>query len=102
MSLRSTIHLDKFLRHPTRFAVVAHLAHCDGTASFLDTCAALNIDPAGSLSFHVRTLENGGYLKTEKTFANRRPRTWLQLTDAGRTALARHKEALAALLGNAG
>jgi DNA-binding MarR family transcriptional regulator len=41
----------------------------------------------GNLSRHLRTLEEAGLVEVRKTFEDRRPRTWLKLTRAGRKAL---------------
>ena len=37
----------------------------------------------GSLGTHLRKLEDGGYLVAEKSFRDRRPVTWYELTDRG-------------------
>ncbi len=44
----------------------------------------------GSLGTHLRKLEDAGYLLVEKSFRDRRPVTWYQLTDAGRKELNAH------------
>ena len=44
----------------------------------------------GSLGTHLRKLEDAGYLQVEKSFRDRRPVTWYQLTDAGRKELNAH------------
>lgn len=43
---------------------------------------------AGNLSKHLSVLEAAGLVEVEKGYAGRRGRTWVMLTDAGRTALA--------------
>lgn len=43
---------------------------------------------AGNLSQHVTVLEKAGLITVEKGYAGKRPRTWIMLTAAGRTALA--------------
>jgi DNA-binding MarR family transcriptional regulator len=48
-----------------------------------------------ALSKHARTLEDAGYVEVRKGAVGRRPRTWLRLTDSGRTAFIRHMQALA-------
>ena len=48
-----------------------------------------NLDlSAGNLSQHLGVLESAGLITLEKGYAGKRPRTWVGLTDAGRTALA--------------
>jgi DNA-binding MarR family transcriptional regulator len=40
----------------------------------------------GNVGAHVRVLEDAGYVTTTKAFAERRPRTTVQATRAGRHA----------------
>jgi len=42
---------------------------------------------AGNLSQHIRVLEEAGFIRVTKGTAGRRPRTWVSITRAGRTAL---------------
>jgi hypothetical protein len=46
----------------------------------------------------LQVLESAGYIVIEKTFEDRRPRTWIALTKAGRDAFAGEVAALRALL----
>ena len=39
----------------------------------------------GSLGTHLRKLEDGGFLAIEKSYRDRRPVTWYELTEAGRS-----------------
>lgn len=52
----------------------------------------------GNLSKHLQVLEAAGYVSIEKTFVDRRPRTWVAATKAGRAAFAAEVAALRALL----
>jgi DNA-binding MarR family transcriptional regulator len=52
----------------------------------------------GNLSQHLRVLEEGGYVQIEKKFEERKARTWVSATKAGRSALAAELSALRALL----
>lgn len=56
----------------------------------------------GNLSRHLATLEAAGYVKIDKAFEGRRPRTWISATRAGRTALAREIAALREIVDAAG
>ena len=47
------------------------------------------------LSRHVSLLEKAGYVKVEKGYVGKRPRTWLALTSRGRVAFEEHLETLA-------
>lgn len=42
---------------------------------------------AGNLSRHLTVLEEAGLIQVEKGYEGRRPRTWVNLTPAGQTAL---------------
>jgi DNA-binding MarR family transcriptional regulator len=44
----------------------------------------------GNLGAHLSTLEQAGYLKMDKDFVGKRPRTRVSLTRDGRRALAEH------------
>ena len=44
----------------------------------------------GSLGAHLRKLEDTGFLAVEKSFRGRRPVTWYQLTESGRSELKNH------------
>ena len=50
------------------------------------------------LSRHILTLEAAGYVKVVKGYEDKRPRTWLSLTDEGRAAFERYQQTLRALI----
>jgi DNA-binding MarR family transcriptional regulator len=52
----------------------------------------------GSMSRHLGVLEEHGYIALEKVFENRRPRTWVSMTEAGAAALREEQELLSKLL----
>jgi DNA-binding MarR family transcriptional regulator len=53
---------------------------------------------AGNLSRHLTVLEDAGLVQVTKGYEGRRPRTWVQITSAGRSALASELAALTELL----
>jgi DNA-binding MarR family transcriptional regulator len=53
---------------------------------------------AGNLSRHLTVLEDAGLIQVEKGYQGRRPRTWVQITRTGRTALAAELAALTELV----
>lgn len=55
----------------------------------------------GGLSRHLGVLEQHDYIVTEKVFENRRPRTWVRMTEAGADAFREEQELLAKLLASA-
>lgn len=52
----------------------------------------------GNLSRHLTVLVDAGLLDMEKGYDGKRPRTWVSITGAGRTALATEITALRALV----
>ncbi len=54
----------------------------------------------GNLGAHLTTLEQSAYIKVEKTFVGKRPKTFLSVTRAGRRAFDGHVAALREILGN--
>ena len=52
----------------------------------------------GNLSSHMKKLEEAGYIEVLKDFINRRPRTMLKLTPAGRKAFKVYREKMRLLL----
>ena len=55
----------------------------------------------GNLTTHLRRLERAGFLAITKEFRERRPRTWVEATPAGRGAFADYLENLERVLGRA-
>ncbi len=53
----------------------------------------------GNLGAHLATLEESGYISVEKTFVEKRPKTFLGVTKAGRHAFEAHVAALRDILG---
>ena len=53
----------------------------------------------GNLSRHLAVLEDAGYVKIDKTYEGRKPKTWVAVTAAGRRELKREVDALRRLLG---
>ncbi|MYH16694.1 MAG: helix-turn-helix domain-containing protein [Gammaproteobacteria bacterium] len=88
--------LRRLLEHRVRLAICVLLAEHDAM-SFSRLKQVLE-ETDGSLGTHLRKLEDEGYLTIEKTFRDRRPVTWYQLTDAGRTHLKQHVKALTKLI----
>jgi DNA-binding MarR family transcriptional regulator len=53
---------------------------------------------AGNLSSHTSKLEAAGYIEVVKEFVDRKPRTMLRLTDAGRDAFQEYREGMMQVL----
>lgn len=79
---------DDVIHAHNRLQVCAMLAPVDAL-DFATVREALAVSDS-VLSKHVRVLTEAGYVLTTKTPHRSRTRTWLALTDAGRTALEAH------------
>ncbi len=77
--------LDGMIHERIRLGIVSALAVNDAL-TFTDLRKLLSATD-GNLSVHARKLENAGYLKCNKSFDDRTPRTEFRLTTAGRRAL---------------
>jgi DNA-binding transcriptional ArsR family regulator len=84
--------LDPVLLDPTRLSIVSLLAATEW-AEFGWVRDAVGMSDS-ALSKQVTTLNKQGYLEVEKGYVGKRPRTWLNLSDDGRTALEDHVSAL--------
>ena len=91
--------LDAVIHQPARLRIMGALcglAPSDQVDfSFLKKKLALT---DGNLGAHLSTLEEAGYIKVEKTFVRRRPKTFLAVTKQGQRAFDAHVAALRAIL----
>jgi DNA-binding MarR family transcriptional regulator len=76
--------LDEIIHAPVRLSIMAALAAAE-KADFRFLRDTIEVSDS-LLSKHIVTLEEAGYVRVEKTFVGKRARTWLSLTDQGRTA----------------
>jgi DNA-binding MarR family transcriptional regulator len=89
--------LDPLIHAPVRLSIMAFLAEVDRAEFSLVRDSVELTAPA--LSKQVSTLEEAGYVRVEKGYVGKRPRTWLSLTPAGRRAMTQHLAALRAIAG---
>jgi DNA-binding MarR family transcriptional regulator len=91
--------LDDIIHQPVRLRIMAALTALGAREqvdfSFLKEKLELT---DGNLGAHLRTLEEAGYVLVEKTFVDRRPKTFVAASAAGRKAFAAHVAALQAIL----
>ena len=87
-----TKRLDPAIHQPARLGILS--AACDAKRIDFVTLRDLLDLTDGNLSRHLGTLEAAGYIKIEKTFDKKKPRTWISATKAGRAALANEIDAL--------
>ncbi|MGC4855696.1 winged helix-turn-helix domain-containing protein [Micromonospora sp. DT4] len=84
--------LDPALLDPTRLAILALLAGTEW-AEFAFVRDAMELSDS-ALSKRISTLSDGGYVEVRKGYVGKRPRTWINLSRTGRTALSGHIAAL--------
>lgn len=92
--------LDDTVHQRVRLGILAVLAEAD-QADFGYLKDTLDLSD-GNLSRHLRVLEDAGYVRIEKGYENRRPRTWVNATKRGRKALNEHLAALQQLIDKVG
>ncbi len=87
--------LNDIIHQPARLKIMAALKVLDNDEqadfSFLKKLLKLT---DGNLGAHLLRLEEAGYIKIEKTFIDRKPRTFIKITGKGRDAFKEHIEAL--------
>ncbi|SIO54848.1 Winged helix DNA-binding domain-containing protein [Bradyrhizobium erythrophlei] len=88
--------VERVLQEPVNLGIVVQIAGQGGKAAFLDVFRQheSEIKHQGNLTARSRRMEDAGIIAIEKVFVDRRPRTWLILTDAGWKALAKYKRTL--------
>lgn len=89
--------IDEVIHGRVRLGVMAYLAATDA-AEFNQLKEKLGATD-GTLSVHLRKLEEAGYIEIEKTFRDRRPLTRAKLTAQGRKAFRAYLDALGKLTG---
>ncbi|WP_329790980.1 transcriptional regulator [Lentzea sp. DG1S-22] len=96
MSEHPTAALDDVVHQRHRLGILT-IADEAGKVEFGYLKSTLGLT-AGNLSRHIAVLEEAGLLVVEKGYEGKRPRTWVSITAAGRTALSEEMSALRALL----
>jgi DNA-binding MarR family transcriptional regulator len=91
--------LNEVIHQPVRLKIVSALAALppDARVDFTYLKKLLGLSD-GNLGSHLLKLEESGYLLQEKTFVDRKPRTYLHLTPTGRYAFQEHVQALREIL----
>ncbi len=90
--------LDEVVHQKTRLGMLAVLSEAEkADFNFLKETLTLS---DGNLSRHLQVLEEAGLVKLEKVFEGKRPRTWVSITKAGRSAFQAELASLQALMGS--
>jgi DNA-binding MarR family transcriptional regulator len=91
--------LDNLIHQPVRLRIVSSLSTLSEDESMEFTFLRdLHELTDGNLGAHLRKLEEAGYVSLEKTFVDRKPRTFVALTRKGRKAFSEHVKALEQIL----
>jgi DNA-binding MarR family transcriptional regulator len=88
--------LDETVHQRHRLGILTITAEAK-SADFGYLRDALELTP-GNLSRHLTVLEQAGLIQVTKGYEGRRPRTWVRITAAGRSALAAELATLTELL----
>ena len=90
--VRTLDEIDPVIHSPARLKVMTYLY----VVEKMDFVYLKNITDLswGNLSKHVTKLEEVGYVKSKKTFENKKPKTRLWLTNKGRQAFEKYKDNL--------
>lgn len=93
--------LDPVIHAPARLRIVTALneALADGDEVTFPTLQKLLAMTAGNLTTHLSKLQAAGYVELAKTFAGRKPVTYVSLTPTGRAAYRTYRAQLLDLLG---
>ena len=91
--------IDKVIHQPVRLRIMASLVTLDRKEQldFTGLRDLLKVTD-GNLGAHIQRLEEAGYVKVEKTFVGRKPRTFLSVTAKGRNRFEEHVAALQAII----
>lgn len=92
--------LDPIIHQPVRLRIVAALAALkpDDSVDFSYLKEKLKLTD-GNLGAHRSTLEDAGYLTADRSSSGIRPRTFLTLSEKGRSAFLAYRSAIESLLG---
>ncbi len=87
--------LNETIHQPVRLRIMAALVTlaAQDSVDFTYLRGLLDVTD-GNLGAHLRKLEEAGYITSEKTFIERKPRTFLAVTELGRQVFAEHVTAL--------
>ena len=93
--------LDKVIHQPARLRIMSALVALDTgeQVDFVYLRQLLGLTD-GNLGAHLVRLENAGYVTIDKTFVDKKPRSYIHATGRGRDAFAAHVAALKGIIGS--
>jgi len=91
--------LDKIIHQPVRLKIMSVLMELPlgDQIEVVYLRKMLNLTD-GNLGAHLEKLEKENYIQIEKTFVDKKPRTYINLTKRGSQAFSNHVEALESIL----
>src|SRR5512136_649766 len=91
--------LNEIIHQPVRLRIMAALVTLDSgdEVDFIYLRDLLEVTD-GNLGAHLRKLEEAGYITVNKTFVERKPRTYVSATAEGRKVFKEHVAALESIL----
>jgi len=90
--------IDRIIHAPARLRIMSALMALPAKSQLDFPTLAKSLDLTdGNLGAHLQTLEEAGYIKVEKSFEDRKPRTHVSLTGKGRDRFEEHVAALRAI-----
>jgi DNA-binding MarR family transcriptional regulator len=91
--------LNETIHQPVRLQIMASLVTLEAgnEVDFTYLRDLLKVTD-GNLGAHLRKLEEAGYIAVNKTFVDRKPRTFIAATPEGRRVFREHVEALEEIL----
>lgn len=94
--------LDNIIHQPVRLQIMSSLIALDAgeQVDFTYLRKLLTLTD-GNLGAHLTKLAEAGYIRIEKTFIARKPRTFINTTGKGFDAFAEHTAALKQIIGSA-
>ncbi|MGD8822209.1 MAG: transcriptional regulator [Anaerolineales bacterium] len=94
---------DPIIHQPVRLRITASLAALAQGESVEFTFLRDLLDLTdGNLGAHLHKLEDAGYVEIEKTFVDRKPKSFISLTAKGQRAFNQHVQALREILDDSG
>jgi DNA-binding MarR family transcriptional regulator len=88
--------IDEVIHGTARLGIMAYLSGAE-SADFLTLREKLGLTD-GNLSVHLKKLEEARYVRIDKRFVAKKPRTQVTITAQGRRAFAAYLDSLAPLL----
>jgi DNA-binding MarR family transcriptional regulator len=92
--------IDRIIHAPARLRIMSALMALQPRTQLDFGTLGKSLDLTdGNLGAHLQTLEEAGYIKVEKSFVDRKPRTHVAATTKGRARFEEHVAALRAICG---